>query len=234
MKLDDATFERWDRWGELIYRDLTHSLAYPRQCFRVFNEVVSANSAHVIAHGGVDFFNFVAQGYVTRVMMAIRRHTKSDKNAVSFMRLLEQVEKCAPQFTLGVYLTRHPNVPEYLNWQELTFRQFSDDGCVVSSGKVRQDIACLESLAENVVTECDKAIAHLDKQPSLPAITFGDLERCVSKFDELACKYFKLTTKKLTGLVTLEPVPLVDFHRILTVPIDLRNTSWTDGSSIEE
>jgi hypothetical protein len=95
MKLDSDTFEKWEEWGKKIHDDLFHKLIHPRQLFRAFNEMVKANAEHIAKCGGGDFFNFVAQGYITQVAMTIRRHSKND-DSVSFMRVLEQVKKCAP------------------------------------------------------------------------------------------------------------------------------------------
>lgn len=90
MKLDHAAFEKWETWGKKIHDDLFYKLIKPRQYFRGFNEMAKANAKHIAAHGGGDFFDFVAQGYVSQVAMAIRRHAKDD-DTISFMRILKQV-----------------------------------------------------------------------------------------------------------------------------------------------
>jgi hypothetical protein len=227
MKLDRAAFEKWETWGRMIHDDLCHRLIHPRQFFRAFNEMAKANAAHIVNYGGGVFFDFVAQGYITQVAMTIRRHSKADKT-ISFMRVLEQVKICAPQFTYEVYLKQHPIRPDYVEWQKPTFDQFSDDGRVVSVTKVAADIMSLKNLTANVVDLCDKELAHLDKGGYSGAVTFGEVEACINAFDKLVSKYFKLITQSMAGYSTLEATILTDWEDIFTVPMDLRSSTWRD------
>ena len=61
-------------------------------------------------------------------------------------------------------------------------------------------------------------------------MTFRDLENCVDAFDQLVCKYLKLTTG--TGPGTLEPTILDNWEKIFTVPLNIRanRTSARKGS----
>jgi hypothetical protein len=233
MRLDSATFEKWEKWAKNIHDDISHRLIQPRKFFRTFNEMVKANAEHIVKHSGGYFFGFVAQGYLTQVAMAIRRHSKDDRS-ISFMRVLEQVKTCAPQFTYDMYLKQHPLDPEYVNWQEPTFAQFSDDGLVVSVTKVEADIVSLKTLTANVVHLCDKELAHLDKAGHSGTVTFGELEACIDAFDQLVCKYFKLISQSMAGYSTLEATVLADWQDIFTVPMDLRHSTWTDSGPPEE
>ena len=227
MKLDSDAFQKWESWGKQIHDDLCERLIHPRQYFRAFNEMAKANVEHISAHGGGDFFYFVAQGYITQVAMAIRRHSKDDES-ISFMRVLKQLKTCAPQFTYGVYLQQHPIKPNYVVWQKPTFAQFSDDGIVVSGSRIAADIAALEALTAKVVRLCDKEIAHLDSCGFFGSVTFGEVEACIDAFDKLVCKYFKLITQSMTGYSTLEATILTRWEEVFTVPMDLRNSTWRD------
>jgi hypothetical protein len=233
MKLDSATFEKWEKWAKRIHDDVCQRLIQPRKFFRHFNEMAKANSEHIVKHGGAAFFNFVAQGYLTQVAMTIRRHSKNDKT-ISFMRALEQVRACAPQFTYEVYLKQHPVDPEYVEWQKPAFAKFSDDGLVVSAVKVDADIASLKALTANVVGLCDKEFAHLDKDGYSGTVTFGQMETCINAFDQLVCKYFKLISQSMTGYSTLEATVLADWQNIFTVPMDLKHSTWRDGGRSAE
>ncbi len=233
MTLDSETFEKWEEWGQKIHEDLSNRLMRPRQMFRSFNEMAIANAAHLESHGGGEFFEFVAHGYITQVAMAIRRHSKDDKS-ISFMRMLMQVKKSAPQFTYAIFLRQHPIRPDYVEWQKPTFAQFSDDGIGVSETKVDADITQLNTLTAKVVHLCDKDIAHLDPKGYSGSVTFGEIETCIDTFDKLVCKYFKLTTQTLTGFSTLEPVDLTDWEEIFVVPMDAKNTTWKNAAQPEE
>jgi hypothetical protein len=233
MKLDSAAFEKWEKWGKMIHDDLCHRLIHPRQFFRGFNEMAKANAEHIASFGGGDFFHFVAQGYITQVAMTIRRHSKDD-STISFMRVLEQVRTCAPQFTYDVYLEQHPIDPGYVKWQKPTFARFSDDGVVVSRTKVDADIELLNTLTAKVVELCDREFAHLDKRGYSGTVTFGEVEACIDAFDKLVCKYFKLITRSMTGFSTLEATILSNWKDVFTVPMDLRNSTWRDAAQSED
>jgi hypothetical protein len=233
MKLDSTAFEKWEKWGKMIHDDLCHRLIHPRQLFRGFNEMAKANAEHIVRYGGGHFFDFVAQGYITQVAMTIRRHSKDD-STISFMRVLEQVKTCAPQFTYEIYLRQHPINPDYGEWQKPTFAHFSDDGMVVSVTKVDADIVVLKTLTASVVELCDRELAHLDKRGYSGTVTFGEVEACIDAFDKLVSKYFKLITQSMTGYSTLEATILADWEDIFTVPMDLRNSTRRDAAQPEE
>jgi hypothetical protein len=232
MKLDRAVFEKWEEWAKRIHDDLGQRLIHPRQYFRAFNEMIKANAEHIETHGGGDFFHFVAQGYITQVAMTIRRHSKDD-DTISFMRLLQQLKACAPQFTYEVYLQQHPIKPNYVVWQKPTFAKFSDDGLVVSEAKIDADVVSLDAMTCKVVGLCDKEIAHLDKHGYTHTVTFGEVEACIDAFDKLVCKYFKLITQTMTGYSTLEATILTGWEEVFTVPMDLRNSTWKDSRKPE-
>ncbi len=227
MKLDSGVFAKWESWGKRIHDDVSQRLIHPRQYFRAFNEMAKANAEHISAHYGGDFFHFVAQGYITQVAMAIRRHSKDD-DTISFMRVLQQVKTCAHQFTYDVYLQQHPIKPNYVLWQTPTFAQFSDDGKVVSESKIDTDIDSLKSLTAKVVGLCDKEIAHLDKRGYSGTVTFGEVDACIDAFNRLVCKYFKLITQSMTGYSTLEATILTRWEEIFTVPMDVKHSTWRD------
>ena len=232
MKLDSAAFEKWEILGKRIHDDLCHRLIHPRQFFRAFNEMVRANAGHIATQGGGDFFHFVAEGYVTQVAMAIRRHSKDD-STISFMRVLKQLKTCAPQFTYEIYLQQHPIEPDYVEWQKPTFALFSEDGRVVSESKIDADILLLKNLTAKVVDLCDRELAHLDHRGYSDTVTFGEVEECIDAFDKLVCQYFKLITQSMTGYSTLEATILTDWEDIFTVPMDLRNSTWRDTGKSE-
>src|SRR5262245_8205426 len=168
-------FVKWQGWMKRIEDDIGNRLVVPRQTHRKFVEVVNANLDHINRHSGSHFVDFVRHGYAAQVAMGIRRHVKSKDDSVSLMRLLKQVGENARRFTYKFFLEQCPIRADYVNWQEPTFRQFSDDMIAVSERIVTEDMDNLRALAKSVEDLVDKDIAHLDKKPHTVVATFGDL-----------------------------------------------------------
>src|SRR5262249_27061019 len=203
-----------------IEADIANRLVVPRQIHREFVEVVNANLDHVSRNSGWHFVDFVRYGYAARVATGIRRHVKSKDDSVSLMRLLKQVSENARRFTYKFILEQFPIRDDYVNWQEPTFRQFSDDTIAVSERILTEDMQTLRALAKNVEDMVDKDIAHLDRKQHAVAVTFGDLERCIDELNRLVCKYRTLFGEG--GMSTLEPTILFDWKDIFSVPLDAR------------
>jgi hypothetical protein len=216
-------FLKWQGWMKRIEDDIGNRLVVPRQTHRKFVEVVNANLDHINRNSGWHFVDFVRYGYVAQVAVGIRRHVKSKDDSVSLMRLLKQVGENAHRLTYKFFLEQFPIRADYVNWQEPTFRQFSDDMIAVSERIVTEDMENLRALAKSVEDLVDKDIAHLDKKPHTVVATFSDLEKCIDKLDGLVCKYQTLFGGG--GMSTLEPTILFDWEDIFGVPLDARGSA---------
>lgn len=217
MKLDLTTFEKWKKWCEEIKNDLMQLVNY-KQIHDYFVEIVNANLDHIKTNEGVLFCDFVRKCYGVQAAVGIRRHIKSDDDSISLIKLLEQIKKCAKQFTYDFYLQCYPiNGHE---WQRSTFSNFSDDGNVISEQEIENDIQQLKNLGEKVVTLVDRGIAHLDKRGSPRDVTYKDLDDSLDLFNSIACKYITLLTS--AGYMSLRPTIQFDWQKIFTVPLDIR------------
>jgi len=107
MKLDKKTFDKWVEWTEKIESDLI-AIIHNQQIHNYFINIVNANFKHIESHGGLAFCDFVRQCYGVQAALGIRRHSKTDDDSISLMRLLEQIKQCANQFTYDFYLERYP------------------------------------------------------------------------------------------------------------------------------
>jgi hypothetical protein len=85
-----------------------NSAVIDRTVFRGFREVSRENDRWIRDHHGARFCQFIARAYVARVALAVRRHSREHKDAVTLAGLLEQMEKCAPQLTFEFFLGRFP------------------------------------------------------------------------------------------------------------------------------
>ncbi len=216
IKLDLERWDRWVQWIEKVRIDLKSALV-DRTVFRGFSDIVSDNRAWIAEHYGGRFCEFVARAYVARVAAAVRRHSRSHKDAITLTGILEQMERCAPQLTFDFFLERFPGGGEAHFTQSATFKYVSQDGRVASEALIRQDIDELQRLTTKVEAFVDKELAHLDRKGLATPATFNDLDSALDALDQMACKYLTLLTgghrDALAGTIQ-EP-----WEEIFTVPL---------------
>src|SRR5207237_566648 len=89
IKLDLERWDRWVQWIEKVRIDLKSALV-DRTVFRRFSDIVRDNRAWIAEHYGGRFREFVARAYVAQVAAAVRRHSRSHKDAITLTGILEQ------------------------------------------------------------------------------------------------------------------------------------------------
>lgn len=213
MKLNKAAFQKWQRWMEAVETDIK-GVVNNADVFDKFTRVVKENYEHLKSVDGV-FVPFVFDCYDACVAMAIRRHVKVDKS-ISLMRVIREVQRCARQFTFDFYLEQFPIDPDYINWQKLTFGQFSTDGQTISEETLEQDCTKLANLSKNILDVVDKKIAHLDKNGCDAMVTFRSLRQFPNTLNELTCRYLSLITGR--G-VTLKAYIPFDWEQVFRSPL---------------
>jgi len=219
-KLTKKTFERWRSWAEKIRDDLQSIVNY-HQVYEYFIKMVNANLEHIKENHGRLFCDFVRRCYGVHAATGIRRHLKSDKDSISLMKLLDQLQKSASQFTYEFYLQQFPLEKDKWEWQKPAFAGFSENGQTLSVQMVLDDIEAIRNVAGKVSDFTDRAIAHLDQRGIEEAVTYDDLAESLSLFNRIACKYITLITGD--GYTTLKPTILYDWAKIFLVPLDIRN-----------
>jgi hypothetical protein len=219
MKLDEEVFKKWISWADDIKKDI-QKMVDNQQIFLGFSEVVQANWEHIKRHNGVRFCYFIRTCYGAQAAMGIRRHLKTNPDSISLLRLVEEIAKCANQFTYDFYISQYPIDKSYVNWQKGTFSQFSHDGKVISEDIIEADLKKASDLGEQIETFVDRVLAHLDRRGWDGQVTYEDLEIMIKQFDELVCKYLTLITAE--GYHTLEAAIAYDWKAIFRVPLDIR------------
>lgn len=218
MKLDKNTFDKWVQWIEKIENDLI-AIVNNQQIYNHFINVVNANFGHIKSNDGLFFCDFVRQCYGVQAALGIRRHIKTDDDSISLMRLLEQIRRCASQFTYDFYLERYPIINEHES-QKLKFQEFSDDGKIISEHKIDSDIQELKTIGSKVSNLVDRIIAHLDKRGTEEEVTYKDLDGSINVFNKITLKYINLIT--FAGFLSLTPTIQSDWTKIFSVPLDIR------------
>ena len=218
MKLDKKTFNKWVEWTEKIEIDLI-AIVHNQQIFNYFINVVNANFKHIESNAGLFFCDFVRQCYGVQAALGIRRHTKTDGDSISLMRLLEQIKQCASQFTYDLYLEYYPIINGNES-QKSIFQDFSDDGMIISGHKIENDIQELKKIGSEVTGLVDRILAHLDKRGLKEQVTYNNLEESINVFNKITCKYIRLIL--FAAQLSLEPVIQSDWTKIFSIPLDIR------------
>jgi hypothetical protein len=220
-KLTSETFERWKRWTDKISEDLQNIVDY-HQVYEYFFEMVNANWGHIRENHGGLFCDFVRRCFGVYAATGIRRHVKNDQDSISLMKLLDQLQKSASQFTYEFYLQQFPIEEDKWDLLESAFTSFSENKQTISASMILKDIETIKKIAGKVSAFTDRAIAHLDKREIQESVTYDDLAESINRFNRTACKYITLITGK--GYITLKPTILCDWAKIFTVPFDIRRT----------
>jgi hypothetical protein len=184
--------------------------------------VVNANGTWLDELRAGHFIGFVRRGYVTKTMLAIRRHQKSNPDSISLRRLLEQIRKAADQITFDFYLERFHREQERFDWQTRTFGQISSDGKKVSAEIVSADLSLLASLNGDIEGTVDRTLAHLDKRNFDGEVTFEDLRKAVLVLDKVCCRYISFLLAE--GYSSLKSTILFDWKKLFRHPWDRRIT----------
>ncbi len=82
MNFLDSTFEKWNKWLDVIYLDII-KLSLERDIFREVQKMIKNN---VKIQKPSVFYDFLGKAYIASSVMTIRRQTK-EKDSISFLRL---------------------------------------------------------------------------------------------------------------------------------------------------
>ena len=134
-RLTNKTFERWKSWSDKIEADLQNIINY-HQVYEYFIQMVNENLLHIQENHGTKFCSFVRKCYGVHAAAGIRRHVKNKKDSISLMKLLDQLEKSANQFTYEFYLQQFPLEKDKWEWQKSTFASFSEKESGVGPSQV--------------------------------------------------------------------------------------------------
>lgn len=218
-KLTTATFQRWQGWIEIIKNDVQFMANY-LQMYEYFVSVVNANTPHIENHDGLFYCNFVVDCFGGYMATGIRRHLKIDKDSISIMKLLDQLNKSTDQFTYDFYLTQFPLKHGEIEWQKNLFNKFSIDGTRISKAIISSDMDKIAKVSSDVGDFVDRVIAHLDQRGTEIKITFKDIVGSIQLFNEMTCKYLTFLTSE--NYTSLKPVLQFNVGQIFTVPFDIR------------
>jgi len=182
--------EKWVRWIDIICNDVEF-LCFNKKIYLEVSAIIDSNPKLKI---NSSFYEFLDNGYTALAVMGIRRQIKPQKDCVSLVRLLKDINT---------------------NAEKMLHEKFRIDNHMVT-----QDIDSLRSVAKSCEMFADRRIAHSDTKKVDPHPTFFDLDKCINLLEEFAVKYRCLLTEKGGTLV---PTILDDWKEIFKIPwIDMK------------
>ncbi len=187
---------------------INHHIFWEVQVIIKNNKKLSQTPSH--------FFQWMCSVFALSAMVAVRRQRDNDKNSVSMLRILEELQKYPGLISRTHFKSLYgPGRAQGLAENE--FDRFSGEGQpYLDQSMIQQDIDDLKKNCERIKHYVDKRIAHYDKNPPSPLPTFRDLEQSINFIDALVRKYYLI----LKASFRVPPLPTFpyDWKEIFRMP----------------
>jgi hypothetical protein len=217
VRLTKAEWAKWQEWTHKIVDDLSPVVEDQDTAIK-FDEIVHDNYEWILEHEGLWFCDFVRRSHVVAALLAIRRHLDIDGDAVSVLRLLQQLSMCAEQLTYDFYIEQFPlNTADEDAWQRFTFNAFAKDGETLDRTLVEEDIRKTEDMATRCRDLTTRTLAHLDKRGFSETVTYHEVRKVIDHFNDLVCKYLPLING--SGYSSLLGVKVYNWMRVFKHPL---------------
>ncbi len=149
--------------------------------------------------------------------MGIRRQVKSNKQSISFARLLEQIIKAPKVISRQRFAALYGTNPMMIEIGEMDFKKFSDKtGQYIESSIVTADLELLKKKALKCELFADMRVAHFDKRALKNPLTFNDIDECIDFLEQLLKKYTLML--RATDLASVLPTWQYDWKEIFSYP----------------
>ena len=207
-----SKLEKWERWLETIKQQL-YSIMQSREIYRGTMRAVVNNPA--VPQRNV-FWRHLQQWYADSLIMGVRRQAKSEKQAISLARLLEEMS-ANPELLSRAHWKRLFEEHLLESRADAFFDQLAGVGAAhVSADEIRNDLAQLKKIVASCEKFADKRIAHHDRGTPPASPTFDDLNNALDEIARLVHKYYKFVTAK--DIATFVPIGSENWRRVLEVP----------------
>lgn len=205
-------FEKWDRWLESIYIEITNLSRY-RYIFREVQKIINNNPK--IQKPSV-FYEYFGVSYSALIFMGIRRQVKTDKNSISFARLLEEIIETPDILSRTRYVSLYKVSPVKHLADEYFDKFYGKGKNYVDPELFIKDLNDLQKKAKLCECFTDKTIAHRDIKEPKTIPTFKDVNDCIDLLEELMKKYYALF--RAASLVSILPTFQYDWKEIFKKP----------------
>lgn len=215
MVTEEAILKKWNGWFDAAYNDVV-TVHFYRKLYRDVGSMVNANPAIQKPNS---FYAFLAQGYVTLVLVIIRRQATKRDDSFSLARLLSDISK-HPALVSRERFHRFYAGKGFEEQQiDSDFESAGVEGgrASIDPASVLSDLAALAEATAPLKKYTDKTIAHIDKHKWTEAIpTFGDIDAAIDMLASICRKYSVLL--RAEGIASFEPFIEPDWEDVFTVP----------------
>ena len=215
--------DRLDSWVEWLNGDLwrqVHDLVNQYLVFGSWNEIVGLANDASKEPGW--FHRWIVHNYQDSLASGVRRLSDTNPSTASFVRLLMEVERDAPQLTYEWWMSR-AIVGLEDDWEK-HFYELSDGHDHIIRAVVRADKERVVEACQRIKDYVNSHIAHLQRDRTDVAIpTFGDAHEAVLIIYEMFLKWFWV----IDGASPAALRPPVRWEHTLAVP-------WIDEETAEE
>ena len=181
-------FEKWDKWlKDYIYLEISELVSF-RHIFRKIAKMANGSPTFQQLES---FHWFIKSTYFDYAVMACRRQLKSDRNSVSFVRLLEDIIKFPHLMSKDRFVNLYPKDMQVQANQIFDQRFSRKCRDHIDTDIIQQDLCELRSHGGRigkVEDFADKRIAHSDRRISASP-TFDELDACIDCLGQLTRNY---------------------------------------------
>lgn len=228
MSVQNPNIEKWNRWLDVICKDLV-DLHYYRTIYKEVCSMVDANSA---IQKPSSFYVLLASGYVTLVFIIIRRQVSGvkfsdkgdtcrltrDKDSISLAGLLFDISTHTEEVSRQRFHRLYAGLGRSEARIDSEFEAAGVDAGrdFVDPDMVTSDLTALMRATRSLHKYTDKTIAHIDTRRWTGTIpTFGDLDDAIDTLSSVCGKYSKLVR---TGDYCFEPIIPPTWKVVFRVP----------------
>lgn len=219
---------KWQREIHRIQNAATRVLDY-RRWNRVYEQIVAANS---LLRPGIPVLDYFRNIYGDYAVMAIRRLCRPQKDSVSLLGLLNDLEENASLITRAwtqeLYHQPTPGGTVYPDdfanmLADSGFGPFADaTGDSLDPAIVHADIERLESAAKEILSHSDRVVAHDDRRGPEVEANFDHLNTAIDAIEEITKRYILLLTG--ASMLSMTPIDTTNALSVFKFPwIDPRN-----------
>jgi hypothetical protein len=208
----DPKIQQWKNEFNEITDDLI-DIVENQFIFHRIGEIIQANPK---INQDNFFWDHLRANYSAAMVVGIARQVDENRQVISFMRLLKDIERNATIITKKCFADQHePNLPRQIG--EAHFAESFGSGVALDPAIVKQDVADLASITAGIEKYRHTRIAHKAKDPSArTSLTFKDLDDAVDHLAKLITKYQLLLNQ--AGMPNLMPAIQYDWEAILRTP----------------
>jgi len=191
---------RLTTWFDCIFDNVTEAVIH-QHIFWEVQEIIRNNPQ--LQNASSAFYTWMGASFVHSTVLAVRRQVDRDKNSVSLLRFLLELQKfpdlISRQYHRSLYKRlEHDQQPEYSGFADdmangTYDRHVGKGEDTLVADTLRSEIHSLISASQELHHYADRAVAHYDARGlERPIPKFDDLTICLAVLEKLVLRYLML------------------------------------------